>query len=148
MTFRFSLQVVLNLKRAQENSQRFKLEAIAAEQGMVRARIQELTGALEGRSRQVGERMSGGLTGVELQFESEHGAKVRLARKRLRMHLDELEKRRVAQLAVVTELRRAREALESLRSQQLEIHRARQLRREQQELDDVFLMRLNRARDE
>ncbi len=53
-----------------------------------------------------------------------------------------------SKLQIYTKARQGREVLESLRDKKFEIYRQEMLRREQQGLDDLFLMRQNLLRDE
>jgi flagellar biosynthesis chaperone FliJ len=81
------------------------------------------------------------MTGSELQFHAkrdEGATKLRLA---LRTRLAEIEQRRLTQMQVYLKIRQSRETLENLRNRKLEIYRVDQARREQQALDDLFLMR-------
>jgi len=148
MAFRFSLESILQLRRSQEQMERLKLEAIIWEQRQMRARLEGvIERSLESR-RRFQQELAGGLTGSELQFQAmrqENTASVRMS---LEDHLLELERSRQAQILVFQKFRQRREILENLRLRKLEVYAREQSRREQQELDDLFLMRQEIARDE
>jgi flagellar biosynthesis chaperone FliJ len=59
------------------------------------------------------------------------------------LRISELEEQRLNQIQAYRKARQNREMFESLRSRKFEIYRQLLSRREQQELDDLFLMRRN-----
>jgi flagellar export protein FliJ len=140
MAFHFSLEAVLRLRHSQERAERLKLEAIISEQAQARERLQELMENSFGLHRQFQQRLSSGTAGSELQFEAVREASVNSVCTRLRARLLELEQQRVKQIQVFFKIRRNREVLENLRLRKLDLYRIEEGRREQQELDDIFLM--------
>jgi len=88
-----------------------------------------------------------GMKGVELHFEQVCAAARQQIAEQLRSKLEELERLRAAQLAVLQKARQDREILESLRRRQYELYRQVHSRREQQQIDELFLMgRASRSR--
>jgi flagellar export protein FliJ len=142
MAFHFSLETVLRVRRGQERSARLKLEAIVSEQTATRAKLEQITetGIVLKRRFQV--ELKNILKGSELQFEATRESNLLLSRTRIRSRVSELEQQRLAQLRIFVDARRNREVLESVRLQKFDLYRVESLRREQQELDDLFLMRL------
>lgn len=141
MAFHFSLEAVLRLRHSQERAERLKLEAIISEQAQAQSRLQEVMKKSFQIHRQFQERLGGGMAGSELQLEALREANVNLVCKRLRTLLLELDLQRVKQIQIFFRVRRSREVLESLRLRKLDLYRIEQGRREQQELDNIFLMR-------
>ena len=141
MAFDFSLEPVLRLKRGQERLERRKLEAIHSEQAQVLANLDEIVEShLESR-RRVQRELALTMTGSELQFHAKRDEGATNFRLALRTRLAEIEQRRLTQMQVYRKIRQSRETLENLRNRKLEIYRVEQARREQQVLDDLFLMR-------
>jgi flagellar export protein FliJ len=82
-----------------------------------------------------------GTSGSELQFENARSESVTAARRSLKAHISELEQQRLKQVEVYMKARQSREILENLRDTKFEVYRQMLSRREQQELDALFLMR-------
>ncbi len=141
MAFRFSLEAVLNVRRSQEQSERRKLDVIVSEQSQIRAALQELDDMSRDSYGRFQQRLGGGVTGSELQLETLREANINLARNRLLSRLAECEQRRATQTQIFFQTRRNREVLDDLRLRKFQDYRVEQARREQQELDDLFLMR-------
>ena len=128
--------------------ERLKLEAIASEQARARMQLRILAEQFLESRRRFQQRMGQDTSGSELQFESLRAERVAAARRTLETHISELEKLRLKQVGAFTKARQAREILEKLRDRELETYRQTLTRREQQQLDDLFLMRLSVLRDE
>ena len=141
MAFHFRFEAVLSLRRSQERGERLKLEAIASEEAQIRARIQELADLVIESTRSFQQRLKAGMAGSELQLESVRAQDAIRKRKLLRLRLDECEKRRATQALLYYQARRNRETLEELRLRQLQDYRQAEAKREQRELDDLFLIR-------
>jgi flagellar export protein FliJ len=141
MAFHFSLDAVLRMRRGQERAERLKLEAILSAQAQAQARLQEVTESSFELHRQFQQRLGGGMAGSELQFEAAREANATSVCSDLRTRLQELEQRRMAQVQIFYKVRQNREVLENLRLRKLNLYLIEQGRREQQELDDLFLMR-------
>jgi flagellar export protein FliJ len=141
MAFHFSLDPVLRLRHGQERAERLKLEAIISEQAQARERLREVTENSLELHRQFQQRLIGGMAGSELQLETVRETSVNSVCSGLLTRLLELEQRRVAQAHIFYKVRQSREVLDNLRLRKLNLYRIEQGRREQQELDDLFLMR-------
>jgi flagellar export protein FliJ len=141
MAFRFSLETLLRLRISQERAERMKLKAVISEQSLARTRLQEISEGSAFLYRDFQERLRSGMAGAELQLEIEREANVKSACKDLGARIAEIEQRRVTQLQSFRQARRNRESIENLRLRQLELYRVEQGRREQRDLDDLFLMR-------
>jgi flagellar export protein FliJ len=148
MAFHFSLEAVLRLRRGQERAERLNLEAIIFEQAKMRAQLEDLTQTHFELRRRFQRDLGGGLVGSELQYEAMREAGVTSLLVSLRARLEQLDRQRRAQAQVFTEARRRREVLENLRLRKLDLYRMEQRRRDQQEIDDLFLMRQGSRSDE
>jgi flagellar export protein FliJ len=148
MAFQFPFEVILRLRRGQERAERLKLEAIASEQGQARKQLEIITSEFF-ESRRLFQQQLGQVTyGSELQFENERSGRVAAARRDLEMRISDLERQRHKQVGVYAKARQSREIFENLRLRKFEVYRQMLSRREQQLLDDLFLMRQDMFRDE
>ena len=148
MAFHFHLEAILRLRRGQERLERLRLEFIASEQARARTTLEAVTERFFGSRRSFQEQMGVAKFGSELQFENARSERVAAARNALEVRISELEQLRLKQVRAYRNARQSREMLENLRSRKFEIYRQWQSRHEQQELDDLFLMRRGVANDE
>ena len=148
MAFHFPLEAILRLRRGQERMERLKLEAIASEQAQARRQLEFITEQFFESRRRFQQQMGQDTSGSELQFEDARSDRVTAARRALRIRISELEEQRLKQVEVYMKARQSREMLENLRGRKLEVYRKLLSRREQQELDDLFLMRQDLLRDQ
>jgi flagellar export protein FliJ len=138
--FHFSLQAVLRLRASYEHMEKLRLLAIVA--AIVRAR--EEIAALENESRAARKstqgRLGKGVVAGELHFDAST-ERVRMERKRgAAARLAELEKKQEVQRQAYRIARQKREILANLRERQWADYRHDQARREQQRLDESFLL--------
>jgi flagellar export protein FliJ len=142
MAFHFSLEAVLHLRSSLEHQQELKLRAANQNVARVRHTIEQL----DGRRRElVGlqhKRLTDGTTAAEMRFELQCEAQLLRHRREAEQHLAKLEEARNQQREVFYRARQARETLEAVRDRQLSLYQKDALRREQRNLDDLFLMRL------
>jgi flagellar export protein FliJ len=148
MAFHFPFDAVLRLRHSQERMERLRLDVILSEIAHNRVLLNEVTEtSLESR-RLFQKQLGGTLTGAEIQFESARVEAITAARLSLQARLAELEQRRLARMNTYLKARQRREIFENLRQRKFDLYRMEQSRREQQELDDLFLMRLKISADE
>jgi flagellar biosynthesis chaperone FliJ len=143
MAFHFPFETILRLRRGEERAERLKLEAIASEQAQARSQLERMTEQFFQSRRFFQQQLTGEKFGSELQFEDARSERVAAARRALKLRISELEEQRLNQIQAYRKARQNREMFESLRSRKFEIYRQLLSRREQQELDDLFLMRRN-----
>jgi flagellar biosynthesis chaperone FliJ len=148
MAFHFPLEAILRLRRVQERAERLKVEAIASEQAQARNQLENMTQQFLESRRLFQQQLGDEKFGAELQFEDARSDRVTAARRALEMRIAALEQLRLKQLAVYAKAHQSRELLENLRDRKLEMYRQMLSRREQQDLDDLFLMRRDRFDDE
>jgi len=141
MPFHFPLQTVLHYRQSTEHQQELKLRA--ANQQVARAQhlIEQMDlQTKELRSMEM-EELSSGTSAAELQFGLLREAAMRRRRREFEQQLTQVQQLRDQQREIFQQARRARETLESLRDQQLSLYKKDAARREQRNLDDLFLMR-------
>jgi len=148
MGFEFSLEAILRVRRGIERMERLKLEALASEQARAKNELETITRQFLENRRKFQERISAETYGSELQFEEFRAQRVFAAHQSLKMRIAEIEQLRLAQIIVFTKARQNRQVLESLREKKLALYHQELLRREQQGLDDLFLMRQNLLRED
>ncbi|MBZ5503619.1 MAG: flagellar export protein FliJ [Acidobacteriia bacterium] len=140
MAFRFSLQAVLRLRASHERIERLRLLAVAAMIVRVRNELAALDRESEAARRRMHALLAGGLSGAELHFEFA-GERLRGDHRReLEGRLEQLGKTQEVQRRAYHAARQKREILENLRQRKWEEYRRQQARREQQALDELFLI--------
>ena len=141
MPFRFPLEAVLHLRQSLEHQQELRLRA--AHQQV--ARVRHLISQIEAHARQMqvqhAQTLIAGTTSAEMQFALQCERRLGEHRQILHQELARLEKLRDAQQHAYQQARRERETFESLRDRQRHEYERETLRREQRELDDLFLLR-------
>jgi len=140
MPFRFSLQAVLRFRESFERRERLRLEAITrevskAQQELEQAKLDRAQAVIQWQNR-----VRQGVAAGEMHFE------LACDRSRLRRiagwneQVAKLEDLRQGQIEIYRKAQQQRKILENLRNRQLAAHQIVQARRQQQELDDRFLL--------
>ena len=141
MAFRFPLEAVFHFRQSMEHQQELRLRA--ANQLVARARhlLEQLDQRIkEMRTRQSRE-LGAGTTAAELRFALQCEAALQQQRQQREQELKRLEALRDQQQKIFRQARRERETIESLRNRQLGEYQRERVRREQRQLDDLFLLR-------
>ena len=142
MAFQFTLQAVLRLRRSLENQEEKKLMAIASAMSQVRHEMERLDeSSIEQQRAENEELVSGASSGAVLQFYALGEARRRTLKLVCAKKLVELERKRKVQANEYRKARQGREILESLRSRQQISYERHQSKKEQERLDEAFLMR-------
>ena len=141
MPFHFTLAPLLRLRESLEKAELQRLRMIAMQVAQARVEIESLDCEIEGMRRQLLEQTATGISGAELHMAalleaSHHEYRIRLVAK-----LYELERARQKQQACYTEVRQQREIISNLRKRQLSAYQREQARRDQQRVDELFLIR-------
>jgi len=141
MPFHFPLQAILHFRQSIEHQQELRLRAAHQQVARVQhgieqtdARRQELHAA---ETRQLGT----GITAAELRFGLQCEAELLRQRRELEQQLVRLQQLRNQQREIFQQARRARETLEGVCDRQLGLYKKMAARREQRNLDDLFLLR-------
>jgi len=141
MPFHFPLSSLLRLRESLEKNELQRLQALAAQIAQVRAEIESLDTQIESSRREVLEQAAAGISGAELHIAA-LGEFARLElRAKLIVRRDELERARQVQQARYVDARQRREILSSLQERQRSAYQHEQARREQQQVDELFLIR-------
>lgn len=141
MSFHFPLQAILHFRQSVERQQELRLRA--ANQLVARAR-QGIERVDERRQSMHAERsrdLEAGVTAAELRFGLKCEAELVGQRREIELQLVHLEQLRDQQREIFQQARRVRETLENLREQLFSLYKQAALRREQRNLDDLFLLR-------
>ena len=142
MSFHFSLETILNLRRSVEHQEELRLRAVHQALRKVRHQIELLDSRIHQQKGQVREEVEKGTTGAEIQFHLQTQTGLQLTRKGLERESAKLEKVCVQQQQRFRHARQQREILESLREQRLSTYERERLRRDQRALDELYLLRL------
>jgi flagellar export protein FliJ len=146
MAFHFVFEKMLHLRAGVERQEEQKLAAIAGEIAGIRAEI-AACGERRSEVRRVALReVAGGSSGAVLQFAVVCDTAAAELEKKLREQLRAAEKARAQQLEVYRRARQKREVLERLRDRQSAAYERELLRREQEEVDENFLIGFSRER--
>jgi flagellar export protein FliJ len=141
MSFHFPLHAVLHFRESLERQQELRLRAANQQVARVRHLIEQLDAHRQEVHSRQSAKLSAGMTAVELQFELLCETELLRHRKELEQQLARLEQLREQQREAFQQARRARETLEAVRDQQLQLYKEEAARREQRGLDDLFLLR-------
>jgi flagellar export protein FliJ len=140
MSFHFSLAPLLRLRQSIERQRTLQLQEANLQVSRARETLAQLQRFLSDSARSNAKGLAAGCTAAELQFAS-------VLRENLeRFHHEfqsEIRRLDLLRQQAVTEYHRAyreREVLETLRARQHRLYQQDQLRRQQQELDDAYLL--------
>jgi len=141
MAFRFSLQAVLRLRRSYERRERLRLEIITRRRLHTQQQIDELKSEILEANDRLARTLQAGMPAVELHLEVAQ-ANARAKRQEvLAEQLAKLTQEHRAQQVAYQHAQQQRQIIENLRARLFAIYQQIQARREQQQLDDLFLIR-------
>jgi flagellar FliJ protein len=140
MPFRFPLQALLRYRESYERRELLRLEIVSREVAAARERTEQAKRNRERGLRDLASRLKAGMTASELQFElaSDRTRVRRIAACQEEARKLEISRRR--QLDAYLKAQQQRKILDNLRDRQLASYKAVQSRREQQQLDERFLI--------
>jgi flagellar export protein FliJ len=148
MAFRFSLQPVLRIRASFERLEQLRLLSLSAMIECVRQEIDAFDAQSLQLERELQRGLADGTPAAELQFESIR----RKARSQQKQSLEdqslELNRRRHKQQLLFQAARQKREILENFRQRKWTEYQLEQRRREQRQLDELFLLRRAAKSDE
>jgi flagellar export protein FliJ len=141
MAFHFPLQAVFHFRQSVEHQQELRLRAANQQVAKVRHGIEQIDERLRLMQAREAQELQAGTTAAELRFALGWEASLRQLRQETERELARWEKLRDQQQRIFQQARRERETFESLRDQQLCDYQRDAARREQRQLDDLFLLR-------
>ena len=143
MAFHFPIEAVLRYRRSIERQQELRLQQANQKLAATEQQLLELLHSLTKMAHAQAEQLQSGTTAAEMHFSL-------LSRGIILRQRSELETQKIREQAVCRECvqalrqaRRLREAVENLRGQQFAAYQQEGRRREQRQLDDLFLLRRN-----
>ena len=141
MAFRFSLQALLSLRKSAERQERLRLEMLTHQIAQLQRQLETLDREKVAARERLSQDLNEGLFGAEIRFNTDREAVWEQRQEALLQRMAELEEQRRLQMDVFQQTRREREILENLRNRREQLYRQMQARREQQLLDELFLLR-------
>ncbi len=141
MAFRFPLQVLRRVRQSYEERERRRLALLTAQIGRLHQRHEVLNQEKLLAWTQLSEGLRAGMPGAQLHFEMDSLATRASRQKELRMQIAKLEQQRTVQERSFREARRQRKILDNLRERKLRDYLQIRGRQEQQQLDDLFMLR-------
>ena len=141
MPFQFTLPALLRLRESFEKMELQRLQAIAAQLMKIRAEIELIDAETDTARRDIVEQSLSGISGAELHVALASEEVRHLRRLMLVTKQAEAQEAHKAQMLRYKEARQRREILSNLRERQLSAYEREQARREQQRIDELFLIR-------
>jgi flagellar export protein FliJ len=141
MPFHFPLEAVLHFRQSVEHQQELRLRAANQQVARGRHLLEQLDARITDTRSEQARQLSTGTTAAELRFGLLCEASLQRQSQELLRELLRVENLRDQQQKIFQQARRERETFESLRDRQLEQYRRDAARREQRQLDDLFLQR-------
>jgi flagellar export protein FliJ len=141
MAFHFSLAALLRYRQALERQQELRL--LEANQRVVAAqrRLEDADHLLAAIAAEDAGKLKSGVHAAELHFDLLCRFLAGARRKELEKQLLLCQKARTHRLEAFQQARRQRETVDALHRRQFELYHQQETRREQQWLDDMFLLR-------
>jgi flagellar export protein FliJ len=141
MGFTFPLHAVLHLRQSLEHQQELRLRSANQQVARVRHLLEQMDLHRERLLLLQGDELIAGTTAAELRFSLLCDGEILRHRRELEQQLVRLQQLRDQQREIFQQARRARETLESVRDRQLLMYQKQAARREQRNMDDLFLLR-------
>lgn len=141
MPFQFRLEALHHFRKSVEHQQELRLRAANQQVARIRHLIEQIELRINETGKQRFSQLGAGTTAAELQFSLLCESALRQQIQELRRELVRFQALRDQQQRIYQQARREREVLESLRDRQLREYEREASRREQRELDDLFLLR-------
>jgi flagellar export protein FliJ len=144
MSFRFSLAAVLKYRKNLEQREYLALGRVHQEIAQVEAQLSRCQERLSEITNLRAAETARGIASVHLQDAYQRERGFEMQRDELQVKLQELKIKKLQCLKAYELARQKREILDELRNQQLQAYALDQSRREQRQVDDLFLSRLKR----
>jgi len=147
VSFRFSLQPVMRLRESLERRERMRLLLLGSQITQMRQRLQGLEQEKETVRQQLSTQLMRGIAGTDFCLATSEIAAFEQRKDVLARQIVALEEKRREQQNAYQEAQRQRKILDNLRDRYLQTYRLEQSRRQQQQVDDLFMLRRRRITD-
>jgi len=141
MPFAYRLEVLLRLQRSLEHQEENRLLACVARIARLNTELQTWEAARFARKRRIMEELQAGATGSVLQTAADWDLAASRKQADIRKQMEAAEQMRLQQMLVYREARQKREVLDGLRERQQTAYNLEEVRRLQQTLDEMYLVR-------
>jgi flagellar export protein FliJ len=141
MPFRFPLQSILHFRQSIEHQQELRLRAANQQVARVQHGIEQMDVRRQELRAAQARQLGSGITAAELRFGLQCEAELLRQRRELEQQLLRQQQARDQQREIWQRARQARETLEGISDRQLRLYQQEAARREQRNLDDLFLLR-------
>ena len=141
MAFAYRLEVLLRLQRSLEQQEENRLLACAVRVARLKAELRSWEAARFARKRRIIEELEAGATGVVLQIAGEWDLAACRKQAEIRKQMETAEQLRLQQMGVYRKARQKREVLDGLKERQQTAYNQEELRKMQQTLDEMYLVR-------
>jgi flagellar export protein FliJ len=141
MPFRFSLSTVLKVRENLEQKEARALERCYAELAAAQGRLWEAEQNILRAQQERAEQLKQGLPAIHLQLALQSETQLKRNRDALQQKLGEAQARLREQIEIYKKARQQRDTMEELRNQQMEMYRREEAKSEQQQRDELHLLR-------
>jgi flagellar export protein FliJ len=141
MAFHFPLQAVFHFRQSVEHQQELRLRAANQQVARVRHALDQIDDRIQQVQVRASHELGVGTTSAEVRFALSSEASLRQQRVDIERELTRWGNLRDQQQKIFQEARRERETFESLRDRQLRQYQREGARRDQRQVDDLFLSR-------
>ncbi len=141
MAFHFPLQAVFHFRQSVEHQQELRLRTANQQVAKVRHLLDQIDDRIHHGQLRQSQALEAGTTSAELRFALAGESRLHQQRQEAERELMRWQNLRDQQQKIFQQARRERETFESLRDHQWQQYRRDAARREQRELDDLFLLR-------
>ena len=141
MAFQFRLHAVLRIRKSLEQQEEALLRMVNQQIQSAVSKLEQMDQYRDALQANKCTTLQGGSTSGEIMFLEECQGTLQQYRLHLERELSALQQLGSLQRARLEEARRQREIVDSLREKQFGLYREEQARKEQREIDDLFLVR-------
>src|SRR5579875_267392 len=146
MAFRFPLEAILKLRRAHERRELLRLVALSNELNYLQQQEQELIRYKRETREATESALLKGMSAGEFNFIHAVASAIDKRQQAVRERKEMVTNQHLTQQALYQQTRRNRKILDNLRARQLAAYHQKQTRREQQQVDELFVLRFPKTR--
>ncbi|HLI35051.1 MAG TPA: flagellar export protein FliJ [Terriglobia bacterium] len=146
MAFRFPLEAILKLRRAHERRELLRLVALSNELNYLQQQEQELIRYKRETREATESALLKGMSAGEFHFMNAVASAIDKRQQAVRERKEMVTNQHLTQQALYQQTRRNRKILDNLRARQLAAYHQKQTRREQQQVDELFVLRFPKTR--